>query len=170
MGMEVLMNPGPYFPDPLNTPNDIKNLRENVNVNKELGYVFEAITMTRKALKGEVPLIGFCGAPWTLFAYMVEGGGTKTFQKSKTWLFKYPEESKALLMRIAEVCVDYLVGQVKAGAQVRQPLPLILSHIDHLNTSCSKSLIRGQVNCPLTTSLPSRFHPSSIYRPTFVPH
>ena len=118
LGMEVLMNPAPYFPDPLETPGDIEKLTKKVDVNKELGYVFEAITMTRKELNGQVPLIGFCGAPWTLFAYMVEGGGTKTFQKSKTWLFKYPEESKALLMRIADVCVEYLVGQVKAGAQV----------------------------------------------------
>ncbi|KAL4241350.1 uroporphyrinogen decarboxylase family protein [Abortiporus biennis] len=120
MGMEVQMTPGPYFPDPLNTPADIEKLTKNVDVNKELGYVFEAITMTRKALDGEVPLIGFCGAPWTLFAYMIEGGGSKTFQKAKTWLFRYPEESKALLLRIADVCVDFLVGQVKAGAQLLQ--------------------------------------------------
>ncbi|THH33729.1 hypothetical protein EUX98_g438 [Antrodiella citrinella] len=112
MGMEVLMTPGPYFPDPLNTPADIAKLSKSVNVDKELKYVFDAITLTRTALNGEVPLIGFCGAPWTLFAYMVEGGGTKTFQKSKTWLFKYPEESKALIMRIADVCVDFLVGQI----------------------------------------------------------
>jgi len=65
-------------------------------------------------------LIGFCGAPWTLMAYMIEGGGSKTFQLAKTWLFKYPEESKALLQRIADVCVDFLVGQVKAGAQLLQ--------------------------------------------------
>ena len=120
MGMEVLMQPGPFFPDPLNTPDDIKKLHDHIDVYKELGYVFDAITMTRKELKGEVPLIGFCGAPWTLFAYMIEGGGSKTFQKAKTWLFKYPEESKALLMRIADICVEYLVGQVKAGAQVEQ--------------------------------------------------
>jgi uroporphyrinogen decarboxylase len=117
MGMEVLMNPGPQFPDPLVTPEDVKKLREVVDVNKELGYVFEAITKTRIELNGEVPLIGFCGAPWTLFAYMIEGGGSKTLQKAKTWLFKYPEESKALLTRIANVCVEFLVGQVKAGAQ-----------------------------------------------------
>jgi uroporphyrinogen decarboxylase len=49
---------------------------------------------------------------------MIEGGGSKTFQKAKTWLFKYPEESKALLMRIADICVDFLFGQIKAGAQV----------------------------------------------------
>ncbi|KAF7331778.1 Uroporphyrinogen decarboxylase [Mycena kentingensis (nom. inval.)] len=120
MGMEVLMNPGPQFPDPLNTPADIAKLREIVDVDKELGYVFKALTQTRIALDGEVPLIGFCGAPWTLFVYMVEGGGSKTYQKVKTWIFKHPEESKALIMRIAEVCIDFSVGQVKAGAQLLQ--------------------------------------------------
>jgi uroporphyrinogen decarboxylase len=129
LGMEVLMNPAPYFPAPLNTPDDIKKLRDQVDVNKELGYVFEAITMTRKELNGEVPLIGFCGAPWTLFAYMVEGGGSKTFQKSKTWLFKYPEESKALMMRIADVCVNFLVGQARAGAQVITSLDHVVSYL-----------------------------------------
>ncbi|KAJ3880617.1 uroporphyrinogen decarboxylase [Lentinula edodes] len=120
MGMEVLMNPGPSFPDPLNIPADVAKLRQNVDVEKELGYVFKAITQTRIELKGEVPLIGFCGAPWTLFAYMIEGGGSKTFTKAKTWLFKYPKESEALLIQIADVCVDFLVGQVKAGAQLLQ--------------------------------------------------
>ncbi|RPD61970.1 uroporphyrinogen decarboxylase [Lentinus tigrinus ALCF2SS1-7] len=120
LGMEVQMNPGPHFPDPLVTPADIEKLTKDVDVDKELGYVYEAITQTRHALNGEVPLIGFCGAPWTLFSYMIEGGSTKTFQKCKTWLFKYPEESKALLDRIADVCVDFLVGQVKAGAQLLQ--------------------------------------------------
>ena len=118
MGMEVQMNPGPYFPEPLNTPADIEKLRKDVDVDKELGYVYEAITKTRKELDGQIPLIGFCGAPWTLFAYMIEGGGSKTFTKAKTWLFQYPEESKALLLRIGDICADFLVGQVKAGAQV----------------------------------------------------
>ena len=118
MGMEVIMNPGPHFPDPLRDLSDIKKLNESVDVDKELKYVFDAITRTRHALGGAVPLIGFCGAPWTLFAYMVEGGGSKTFQLAKTWLFKYPKESEGLLMRIADVCADFLIGQVKAGAQV----------------------------------------------------
>ncbi|KAG5339358.1 Uroporphyrinogen decarboxylase [Termitomyces sp. T112] len=120
MGMEVLMNPGPHFPDPLVTPADISKLSDVVDVQKELKYVFDAITQTRRELNGEVPLIGFCGAPWTLFAYMIEGGGSKTLQKAKTWLYRYPEESKALLSRIADVCVDFLVGQVRAGAQLLQ--------------------------------------------------
>ncbi|TFL05540.1 uroporphyrinogen decarboxylase [Pterulicium gracile] len=120
MGMEVIMNPGPHFPAPLETPDDISRLKDHVDVDKELGYVFDAITTTRHALKGEVPLIGFSGAPWTLFAYMIEGGSSKTLQKSKSWLFKYPEESKKLLLRIADIVVEYLVGQVKAGAQLLQ--------------------------------------------------
>ncbi|KAI0260489.1 Uroporphyrinogen decarboxylase [Gloeopeniophorella convolvens] len=120
MGMEVLMNPAPFFPAPLDTPADIARLRTHVDVQQELGYVFAAITRTRHALAGEVPLIGFCGAPWTLFSYMIEGGGSKTLQKAKTWLFRHPAESKALLARIAGVCVDFLVGQVDAGAQLLQ--------------------------------------------------
>lgn len=96
----------------------MSRLAETVDVEKELGYVCDAITLTRKKLNGEVPLIGFCGAPWTLFAYMIEGGGSKTLQLAKTWIFKYPKESKELLNRIAVVCADFLVAQIKAGAQV----------------------------------------------------
>lgn len=119
MGMDVIMNPGPHFTDPLNTPEDVEKLRSEVDVEGELGYVFDALTLTRKALAGQVPLIGFCGAPWTLMMYMIEGGGSQTRQKSKTWLFKYPEASKQLLERITDVLIRYLIGQVNAGAQVR---------------------------------------------------
>ena len=123
MGMVVEMKPGPHFPDPLNVPEDMKKLTQNVDVQKELAYVYEAITMTRKALDGEVPLIGFVGAPWTLMAYMIEGETSKTYQKSKTWLFKYPEASKELLTRVADVCADHLVAQIQAGAQVNNVIP-----------------------------------------------
>ena len=138
MGMEVIMNPGPHFPNPLVTPADAEKLPKVVDVDKELGYVYEAITQTRHALNGEVPLIGFCGAPWTLFSYMIEGGGSKTFQKCKSWLFKYPEESKALLDRIADVCVDFLVGQIKAGAQVCIQTYLVVKRL----TNCLIKLVQ----------------------------
>ncbi|WRT66843.1 uroporphyrinogen decarboxylase [Kwoniella shivajii] len=122
MGMTVLMEPskGPVLPQPLLSPSDLDRLNKNVDVQKELGYLFEAITLTRKGLNGRVPLIGFCGAPWTLMAYMCEGGGSKTFERSKSWLYKYPEEAKQLLRRIADVCAELLVGQVLAGAQMLQ--------------------------------------------------
>lgn len=109
---------GPVLPNPLVTPADLDRLDPNVEVQDPLGYLFEAIKLTRSGLDGRVPLIGFCGAPWTLMAYMVEGGGSKTFEKSKSWLYKYPEESKKLLGWLADVCADLLVGQVLAGAQV----------------------------------------------------
>jgi len=83
LGMEVQMKPGtgPHFPEPLREPADLAKLHADVDVNQALGYVFEAITLTRRLLDGQAPLIGFCGAPWTLMAYMIEGGGSKTFSK-----------------------------------------------------------------------------------------
>ena len=125
MGMTVEMvdKKGPHFPDPLKSPADqqYKDLMtRDVDVSTELDYVYKAITMTRQKLKGRVPLFGFCGAPWTLLCYMVEGGGSKLFIQSKTWVFKYPQESKDLLSKIAKLCVEYLALQVKAGAQIVQ--------------------------------------------------
>ena len=169
MGMEVIMNPGPHFPDPLNTPEDISTkLHKAVDVQKELGYVFEAITMTRKELKGEVPLIGFTGAPWTLFAYMIEGGGSKTLQKAKSWLYRYPLESKDLLHRIAEVCAEFLVGQVKAGAQVTDLgiigirlthaiLPIRSFNFSTLGPANSHPTISPSSRCPTSGTSPRKF-------------
>ncbi|KAJ5921723.1 hypothetical protein N7454_009197 [Penicillium verhagenii] len=125
MGMVVEMvdKKGPHFPEPLQSPDDgqyEKVLAKKVDVKAELDYVYKAITLTRLKLKGRVPLIGFCGAPWTLLCYMVEGGGSKLFIQSKKWVYKYPKESQAMLQKIAEICVEYLALQVAAGAQLVQ--------------------------------------------------
>jgi uroporphyrinogen decarboxylase len=121
MGLEVQMLPGkgPHFPNPLLTPNCLTRLKPApINVDQELYYVYDAITLTRQKLNGRVPLFGFAGGPWTLMAYMIEGGGSKTLSKAKTWLFKYPQASFLLLQRITDVVVDFLIGQARAGAQV----------------------------------------------------
>lgn len=123
MTVEMIDKKGPSFPEPLKTPDDEqydKVLKKDVDVKVELDYVYKAITLTRQKLKGRVPLIGFCGAPWTLLCYMVEGGGSKLFIAVKTWLYRYPTETKALLQKISEICVDYLAQQVVAGAQMLQ--------------------------------------------------
>lgn len=122
LGMEVLMVPGkgPTFPQPLVSPEDIGNLNQNPDIDKELGYVFEALTLTRTKLDGQVPLIGFSGAPWTLMAYMVEGGSSSTYSKPRKWLYKYPNESKKLLSLLTDTIIVYLIGQVQAGAQLLQ--------------------------------------------------
>ncbi|KAL9102005.1 MAG: hypothetical protein Q9163_002805 [Psora crenata] len=123
MTVEMLDGKGPHFPTPLKSPTDGQYqvlMARAVDVGRELSYVYEAITLTRKKLEGRVPLFGFCGAPWTLLCYMVEGGGTKLFKESKTWIYRYAEESKRLLRKISELCVEYLALQVKAGAQIVQ--------------------------------------------------
>lgn len=125
MGMEVVMvdGKGPHFPEPLGSPEDkqyAEIMEREVDVKSSLNYVYDAITLTRKKLEGRVPLYGFCGAPFTLMCYMVEGGGSKIFRQAKTWVFRYPEESKRLLQKIAELCVEYLAQQVVAGAQIVQ--------------------------------------------------
>jgi uroporphyrinogen decarboxylase len=125
MGMEVKMvdGKGPTFDQPLRSPTDgqyEKVMAKNVDGKAELDYVYKAITLTRWKLAGRVPLIGFCGAPWTLLCYMVEGGGSKIFKEVKTWIYKYPEESQALLKKISSICVEHLAQQVVAGAQLVQ--------------------------------------------------
>ncbi|KUJ22250.1 uroporphyrinogen decarboxylase [Mollisia scopiformis] len=123
MTVEMVDKKGPHFPEPLKSPEDgqyAKVLKKDVDVAAELDYVYKAITMTRHKLKGRVPLYGFCGAPWTLFCYMVEGGGSKMFIETKTWIYKYPKATQDMLQKIAEVCVEYLALQVKAGAQILQ--------------------------------------------------
>ena len=109
---------GPTFPEPLREPKDMERLLLNVDVDTSLSYVYDAITLTRTKLNGRVPLFGFAGGPWTLMAYMIEGSGSKTYSKSKAWLFKYPKQSHELLQRITNVLITFLVGQVKSGAQV----------------------------------------------------
>lgn len=139
MQVEMVDKKGPHFPDPLKSPDDgqyEKVMEKEVNVKAELEYVYNAITLTRHKLKGRVPLIGFCGAPWTLLCYMVEGGGTKLFVESKKWIYKYPEESKALLQKIADLCVEYLALQVAAGAQMIQVFD---SWAGELSPACFKS-------------------------------
>jgi uroporphyrinogen decarboxylase len=95
-------------------------MQQHVDVKRELDSVYKAITLTRQKLKGRVPLIGFCGAPWTLLCYMVEGGGSRAFIQAKTWIFRYPAESKDLLQKIADICIEHLAFQVAAGAQLIQ--------------------------------------------------
>ncbi|KAF7659013.1 hypothetical protein LDENG_00004460 [Lucifuga dentata] len=122
LGMDVQMvaGKGPTFPEPLKEPEDLQRLRVKVDVNAELGYVFKAITLTRHGTEGKVPLIGFTGAPWTLMSYMIEGGGSSTHSKAKRWLYRHPEASHMLLKMLTDVIVEYLLGQVAAGAQALQ--------------------------------------------------
>lgn len=122
MGMHLVVEEGkggPRFPEPIRLYTQIRDLRK-VDPAEHLGYVRDAITMTVDRLAGRVPLIGFSGAPWTLFCYMVEGSGSKDFKHSKQMIFTRPDDAHRLLQKITEAVADYLVMQIEAGADVVQ--------------------------------------------------
>ncbi|XP_001657958.2 uroporphyrinogen decarboxylase isoform X1 [Aedes aegypti] len=130
LGITVEMHKGvgPVLPQPLVTPDDLERLNTTGSIDR-LKYVGDAITMMRHMLDGKVPLYGFTGAPWTLMGYMIEGGGSKTMSKAKAWLENYPEASTKLLNLLTDQIVDYLLMQVKAGAQILQVFESSAEHL-----------------------------------------
>ena len=122
MGMTLVMEEGkggPRFPNPLRSADDIKKLQAE-GVRERLGYVFDAVKLTRKNLGGRVPLIGFAGSPWTLACYMVEGKGSKTFRHIKEMAYTNPGDLNDLLDKLADAVASYLNAKVEAGAQAIQ--------------------------------------------------
>lgn len=109
---------GPWFEKTIVNDTDINNL--HIAEAGELDYVLQAIKLSKQQLNNRVPLIGFCGAPWTIFSYMIEGSGSKTFSKAKKFLYTQPESSHKLLSMIADSSINYLKGQVAAGADMIQ--------------------------------------------------
>src|SRR5690606_7974209 len=99
-------------------PADLSSL--HIAQAEEIQYVMDAIKLTKKELNGRVPLIGFAGAPWTIFSYMIEGGGSKTFSKAKKMLYTEPQFSHQLLGMITKSTINYLKGQIVAGADILQ--------------------------------------------------
>jgi uroporphyrinogen decarboxylase len=117
---QLIEKKGPWFEKTIQTMEDVDLVSADIDVEDRLSYVFEAIKLAKKELKGRVPLIGFCGAPWTIFCYMTEGEGSKTFSKAKRVLFQDPEMAHKLLDKITRVTIQYLKHQIKAGADVIQ--------------------------------------------------
>jgi uroporphyrinogen decarboxylase len=122
MGLEyqMLEQKGPWFERTIRSREQLSFIDDVIDVEDRLGYVLEAIKATNKELNGRVPLIGFAGAPWTIFCYMVEGKGSKTFSESRKILYTDPVLAHDLLNRITEVTITYLKAQVKAGAHMLQ--------------------------------------------------
>jgi uroporphyrinogen decarboxylase len=118
LNYEMEENKGPMFPKKVSGPKDLAGL--HIAMAEELQYVLDAITLTKRELNGKVPLIGFAGAPWTIFSYMIEGKGSKTFSAAKKMLYTQPAFSHQLLEMITQSTINYLQGQIKAGADVIQ--------------------------------------------------
>lgn len=119
--VEVQMIPGvgPVIPTPIRTMTQVQAIPD-IDVKDRLSYVYEALKMTKGALNNEVPLIGFAGSPWTVFCYMVEGRGSKTFDKAKEFCYREPEAAHLLLNKITNTTIAYLIEKAKSGADVLQ--------------------------------------------------
>jgi uroporphyrinogen decarboxylase len=121
MGQEVRLTEqkGPELPDPIRTRTQVDRLAIP-DPHETVPFVMEIIRTLRRELAGRVPLIGFAGAPWTLAAYMVEGGGSRNYAEIKRMMYGEPATLHALLDKIADTVILYLNGQIEAGAQVVQ--------------------------------------------------
>lgn len=121
MGLEVLMEEGkgPSLPNVIKNQHDIDALITG-GAEDGLKYVYDALSLTKKELNGRVPLIGFAGAPWTLLCYMVEGKGSKTWDKAKQFAYTEPQLAHKLLQKITDITIQYLKCQVNAGADIIQ--------------------------------------------------
>ena len=158
MGCEYQMieQKGPWFENTVKTQNDLIRLAEtDFDVEDRLGYVLEAIRITNKELDGRVPLIGFAGAPWTIFCYMIEGHGSKTFSEARKVLYTNPTLAHDLLQRITKVTISYLKAQVNAGAHMIQVFDSwagILGHAQYTEFSLPylKQIADAITNVPVT--------------------
>lgn len=118
LNYQMVESKGPWFEKTIQNKADIEALI--IAQGDDLSYVTDAIKLTKRELNGRVPLIGFAGAPWTIFAYMIEGKGSKTFSLAKKFLYTNPVESHLLLDKITQSTINYLKAQVLAGADIIQ--------------------------------------------------
>ncbi|MCP9767203.1 uroporphyrinogen decarboxylase [Lacihabitans sp. LS3-19] len=116
---EMVEAKGPYFPNTISNFEDLNKLSQSNPVDN-LAYVFDALDIVKKELNGRVPLLGFAGAPFTIFCYMVEGQGSKTFSKAKKMMYSEPELAHELLQKITNATIGYLKTQIIHGADLVQ--------------------------------------------------
>jgi len=109
---------GPVIEKPVRTKEDIANLRTDRAA--ELGYVSEAVALVAKHFADRIPVIGFCGAPFTLASYMIEGGGSRNYVHAKQMMYNHPADWDALMQKLVDVTSGYSAEQVRAGADAIQ--------------------------------------------------
>ena len=119
LGLYFVTGEGPKFKNPIATEADVDALPE-IDAKTDLKYVMDGLKLTSKTLNGEVPLLGFCGSPWTLLTYMVEGGSSKTFAKAKAFLLNQTKAAHKLLHKLTDASIDYLNLQIASGANAVQ--------------------------------------------------
>lgn len=119
IGLEFSDGEGPALLNPLRTPADVAKMKQ-IDPEQDLGYVLQAIEMTRRELNGAVPLIGFTGAPFTLASYAIEGGGSRNYLVTKTMMYTEPAAFRLLMEKLTDMVIAYLNAQIRHGAQAVQ--------------------------------------------------
>ncbi len=118
LDLQFLAGEGPKFSQTIQNDSDIDRLK--VGAFKNLEYVYDCVSLTRSKLPKDKALIGFCGSPWTLATYMIEGEGSKTYTKSKKMLYTNPKLLHKLLAKLSDELKGYLSKQIESGANAVQ--------------------------------------------------
>ena len=112
---------GIQVPNPIQDPDDFRNrVPSSVNVHEKLSHVIKAVTLIKDKLDGQVPLIGFSAAPWTLMYYLVGGSSKNNQTNGSRWLHDHPQESRAIMDMLTDTVIEYLSAQADAGADLLQ--------------------------------------------------
>ncbi|MFB6345749.1 MAG: uroporphyrinogen decarboxylase [bacterium] len=118
-GFELVPGKGPVIDNPVRTPDDVDQLKTGTP-RQDLSYVYNAIEASIDKLPDDVPLIGFAGAPFTLASYLIEGGKSRSHHRTRTFMLDYPKAWDQLMSKIVDATVEYLRGQIDAGAEYVQ--------------------------------------------------
>ncbi|WP_257928936.1 uroporphyrinogen decarboxylase [Campylobacter lari] len=121
MGMDLKFEKGegPVFSNPIKTKEDLERLDVEKSI-KNLSYVYDALALTREKLAQDKALIGFCGSPWTIATYMIEGGGSKNYAKCKKLVYQNPEFLHQILSKLTLALKHYIQEQIRAGVNAIQ--------------------------------------------------
>lgn len=134
--LEFAQGEGPLIDNPLRTAEDVARLRP-LDAESDLGHVMQAIHLVRGELDGSgTPLIGFAGAPFTLAAYMIEGGSSRNYVNTKRMMYAQPQAWRALMEHLAQALAGYLLAQVRAGAQAVQLFDSWVGALSPLDYDC----------------------------------
>ena len=157
LGLAFHEGEGPKFSNPISKPKDIDTLisfDENL-----LSYVFNAVEETKKLLPADLPLIGFCGSPWTLAAYSIEGGGSKDFKKTKNFMQDHPSALHDFLEILCDACYRYLRQQVLSGVNALQIFDswadlLSAQELEIFSLQYTKKITQKLKSDPMTKNIP----------------
>ncbi len=157
LGLGFYEGEGPKFSNPISSPQDIDKLIP-FDVNN-LDYVFKAVEETKNLLPKNIPLIGFCGSPWTLAAYSIEGGGSKDFKKTKIFMKENPDELQKFLEILSNACYEYLRQQVLSGVNALQIFDswadlLVNNELNRFSLKYTQMLVHLLKADPVTANIP----------------